>query len=146
MTNMYAVPARSFATPGASNELSKFLAPSPTHSDDLPDPEPLIQNLTMGMLEVLSGMREVEQLARWLSEEAFRSLSARTALSRRARMNREAPAKRPNYRIRSVQICSCADNVVEAVAVVLGPQRARAVAIRLEGLDRRWRATSIALL
>ena len=36
--------------------------------------------------------------------------------------------------------------VVEAVVVVAGPGRARAVAIRLEGLDHRWRATSLAVL
>lgn len=143
---MRAVPAKSYATLGASRELSEFLAPSLTPKDELPDPEPLVRNLTMGMLEVFAGVREIEQLARWLSEDAFRSLSARSALSRRSREQRDSPAKRPNYRIRSVQLCHTASHVVEAVAVVLGPNRARSVAIRLEGLDRRWRATSIALL
>jgi hypothetical protein len=35
---------------------------------------------------------------------------------------------------------------VEAVVIVAGPARTRAIAIRLEGMDRRWRATSLALL
>ena len=39
-----------------------------------------------------------------------------------------------------------ADGIVEAVVIVAGPGRTRAVAIRLEGLDRRWRATSFAVL
>jgi hypothetical protein len=38
------------------------------------------------------------------------------------------------------------DGVVEAVVVVTSRARARAVAIRLEGLDRRWRASAIAVL
>jgi hypothetical protein len=42
---------------------------------------------------------------------------------------------------------SCpADGVVEAVVIVRGPARTRAVALRLEGMDRRWRATPLALL
>jgi hypothetical protein len=36
--------------------------------------------------------------------------------------------------------------VVEAVVVVHNRARSRAVAIRLEGLDRRWRATAISVL
>jgi len=32
------------------------------------------------------------------------------------------------------------------VAVVAGPARTRALAVRLEGWDGRWRATSLALL
>lgn len=39
------------------------------------------------------------------------------------------------------------DDVCEAVVMVqAGKARARAVAIRLEGIDRRWRATSIGVL
>jgi hypothetical protein len=36
--------------------------------------------------------------------------------------------------------------VVEAVVIVCGRARTRAVAIRLEGLDSRWRATAINVL
>jgi hypothetical protein len=36
--------------------------------------------------------------------------------------------------------------VVEAVVIVQGPARTRAVAMRLEGMDGRWRATSLAVL
>ena len=38
------------------------------------------------------------------------------------------------------------DGVVEAVVIVTGRARTRAVAIRLEGLDERWRATAINVL
>jgi hypothetical protein len=43
-------------------------------------------------------------------------------------------------------VCEPRDGVVEAVVIVRGRARARAVAIRLEGLDRRWRATAIHVL
>jgi hypothetical protein len=41
-----------------------------------------------------------------------------------------------------VRVCEPADGVAEAAAVVHGPQRTRAVALRLEGMDGRWRVTA----
>jgi len=127
-------------------ELTHFFAPQRTSSSVLPDPEPLARNLTRGVLEVLAGVREVEQLARWLTEDAFRRLVTRSNLAVRARSARGVPAKRPVHAILSVRQQSPADGIVESVVIVQGPARTRAVAIRLEGRDGRWRATSLALL
>lgn len=126
--------------------LHEYFAPQPTSSDDLPDPVPLIEGLTRGALEVLAGVREVDQLARWFTEEAFRKLVIRANLSARARSARSASPARPVFEIVSVRHSSPADGVVEAVVIVAGPARSRAVALRLEGMDRRWRATSLAVL
>jgi hypothetical protein len=127
-------------------EISEFFSPQRTKNDDLPDPEPLVTNLTRGVLEVLAGVREVDQLARWLTEDAYRKLVVRSNLAARARSARGMPASRPVHSILSVRCTSPADGVVEAVVIVRGPARTRAVAVRLEGMDRRWRATSLALL
>lgn len=127
-------------------DIHEFFAPQRTGSDALPDPEPLLRNLTVGVLESLAGVREVEQLARWLSEEAFLTVVTRVNLATRARSARGKAAARPHQRILSVHHSSPADGVVEGVVVVATPARTRAVAIRLEGIDRRWRATSLALL
>ncbi|WP_439591491.1 Rv3235 family protein [Microbacterium sp.] len=127
-------------------ELNHFFAPQRTSAAALPDPEPFVRNLTRGVLEVLAGVREVDQLARWLTEDAFRRLVTRANLAARARSARGVPAKRPVHAILSLRQQSPADGVVEAVAVVQGPARTRAVAIRLEGMDGRWRATSLAIL
>jgi hypothetical protein len=43
-------------------------------------------------------------------------------------------------------MCEPRDGVVEAVVIVRNRVRTRAVAIRLEGLDSRWRATAINVL
>jgi len=123
-----------------------FLAPQRTPSAELPDPEPLLRNLTRGVLEVLAGVREVDQLARWFAEEPFRALVTRANLAARARSARGVPAARPVHAIGTIVQSSPVDGVVEAVVIVTGPARTRAVAIRLEGMDRRWRATSLALL
>ena len=127
-------------------DVDEFFAPQRTSSSALPDPDALLRNLTRGVLEVLAGVREIEQLARWLTEDAYRALLTRANLATRARSARGVPATRPVHAIRSVRVCVRADGVVEAVVVVVTPARTRAVAMRLQGIDRRWRATSLALL
>jgi hypothetical protein len=121
-------------------------APERTSAAALPDPEPLLRNLTQGVLEVLAGVRDVNQLARWMTEDVFRSVATRAALAARARSARGVAPTRPVHSIRSVHRSSPADDVVEAGVVIGGPARTRAVALRLEGMDHRWRATSLALL
>jgi len=126
--------------------LHEYFAPQPTPRAELPDPLPLLRGITQGVLEVLAGVREVDQLARWFNEDAYRSLVTRANLSARARSARGVAAARPSFEIRSVRTSEPADGVVEAVVVVAGPGRTRAVAVRLEGFDRRWRAASLAIL
>lgn len=48
-------------------------APQPTPTAELPDPAPLLESLTRGVLEVLAGVREADQLARWFTEDGARS-------------------------------------------------------------------------
>ncbi|WP_169581635.1 MULTISPECIES: Rv3235 family protein [Microbacterium] len=138
--------ARAFRAPGGALELSEFFAPQRTPSTALPDPEPFLRNITRGVLEVLAGVREVDQLARWLTEDPYRKLVTRSNLAARARSARGVPARRPVHSILSVHQSSPADGVIESVVIVKGPARTRAVALRLEGMDGRWRATSLALL
>jgi len=126
--------------------VNEYFAPQVTPASQLPDPEPLLRRLTQGALEVLAGVREVEQLARWFSEDAFRALVTRANLSARARSARGVAPARPSFQILSIRQDAPAEGVVESAIVVAGPGRTRAVAIRLEGLDGRWRATSLAIL
>jgi hypothetical protein len=120
------------------------LQPSPT--SDLPNPEPLLENLTRCVIEILAGARDLEQIARWVSDDVYRHLLKRVVLSTRARRARDQRATRPSFSIGSTSICEPRDGVIEAVVIVRGRARTRAVAIRLEGLDRRWRATAIHVL
>lgn len=129
-----------------ARDIEEFFAAQRTGHAELPPPEPLMRNLTVGVLEALSGVREIEQVARWLSQEVFLKLVTRVNLATRARSARGMPAARPQHEILSVVTTSPADGVIEGVVVVATPARTRAIAVRLEGLDGRWRATSFALL
>jgi hypothetical protein len=146
MATMPAGTPRTAALRVHAAEWSDMFAPQRTSGAELPDPEPLLRNLTQGVLEVLAGVRDIGQLARWMTEETYRVLTTRANLATRARSARGVPASRPVHAILSVRYSAPADGVIEGVVVVAGPARTRAVAIRLEGMDRRWRATSLALL
>ncbi len=123
-----------------------FFGRQPTASDQLPDPRPLLENLTRCVIEVLAGARELEQIARWVSDDVYRHLLKRVVLSSRARQARNVSTRRPTFAISEPLVSEPRDGVVEAVVIVRGRARVRAVAIRLEGLDRRWRATAIHVL
>lgn len=123
-----------------------FFDQQPTPTSALPDPRPLIENLTRCVIEILAGARELDQIARWLTDDVYRHLVKRVVLSSRARQAKGIAAARPTFSIGSVIVCEPRDGIVEATVVVRGRARVRAVALRLEGLDRRWRATAIHVL
>jgi len=123
-----------------------FFGHQPTSRARLPDPEPLLINLTRCVIEILAGARELEQIARWVDEDVYRNLLKRVVLSSRARQAKGQPAARPSFSIGTPRITEPRDGVVEAVVIVRGRSRVRAVALRLEGLDARWKATAISVL
>lgn len=124
----------------------EFFGHQPTPSAELPDPAPLVENLTRCVIEVLAGARDLDQIARWVTDDVYRHLLKRTVLSARARRAKGQTVTRPSFSMGSVRLCEPRDGAVEAVVIVRGRARTRAVAMRLEGLDKRWRATAINVL
>lgn len=118
----------------------------PASAGELPDPRPLLENLTRCVIEIIAGARDLEQIARWVDDSVYTKLLKRVVVSAQARQAARRPATRPVITLGNVTMCEPRDGVVEAVIVVHSRMRTRAVAIRLEGLDRRWRATSIHVL
>lgn len=124
----------------------EFFGPQHTPAAKLPPPEPLLENLTRCVIEVLAGARELEQLTRWVSDEVFRHLLIRVVLASRARAAKNQPPRRPQFAIGRISMYQPHEDVIEAVVMVHQRTRSRAVALRLEGLDSRWRATAINVL
>ncbi len=124
----------------------EFFGLQPTSTSSLPDPTPLVENLTRCVIEILAGARDLEQVSRWVTDDVYRHLLKRVVLSARARQATGRSATRPTFTIGSARLSEPRDGVVEAVVIVRGRARTRAVALRLEGLDSRWRATAINVL
>src|SRR5688500_10150402 len=124
----------------------EYFGRQPAKRNELPDPEPLLRNLTHCVIEALAGARDLEQLARWVNDDVYRGLSKRVVLAARARRVKGQSPQRPIFSIGRVTISEPADGVVEAVVMVHQRARSRAVAIRLEGFDQRWRASAIGVL
>jgi len=123
-----------------------FFGKQPSSRSQLPDPEPLLINLTRCVIEVLAGARELDQLARWVSDDVYKHLLTRVVLSARARAATGRRVQRPTLVIGHISMSEPRDGVIEAVVIVHTKARVRAVALRLEGLDRRWRASAINVL
>lgn len=129
-----------------SKEAADFFGRQYTSSADLPDPEPGLISLATGVFEVISGTRQIDQLARILSDGVYQTISKKAIEARAARESRGEKARYENIRFHSMRNQSPRDGVIESVVLVDIHQRTKAVAIRLEGINSRWRATSVSVL
>jgi hypothetical protein len=117
-----------------------------SRSADLVDPAPLLVNLARCVTEIIAGVRSLDQLARWVSDDVYLTLLRRVTIAARSRAITGGQARRPRLTVGDPMITHPRDGVVEAVVMVHQPSRSRAVAIRLEALDDRWRASAITVL
>lgn len=120
--------------------------PQPTPRADLPDPRPMTRRLTQAIVEILAGARPAGQLARYTTFDVLEHLERSTGRLGQAGPERLHSAGRGAPMrpvVASVHVSEPADGVAEVCAVVdTGPRR-RALALRLEGLDGRWRCTEL---
>ncbi len=110
----------------------------PTRRSDLPDPEPWAAHLAQAMVEVMAGARPAPQLLRWTTPEVYAVVARRASVSSRRGLSRSQRAT-----VRTVRVCEPGDGVAEACAVVVDGTRVRALAMRLVGLDGRWRVEAL---
>ena len=130
-------------------ENEETFGPQPTSTADLPDPTEFAKTLVGGIIECVHGLREPIQFTRHVTDEVYRALNARVHRLNVADQMRGGAKKkkaRPQFTMGNVVVNNPRDGVVEASVVVHGPARVRAVALRLEGLDERWQATSFSML
>lgn len=119
-----------------SREVDDF-DPQPTSRQHLPDPDPFTRRLLIAIIETGTGRRSARQLL------AYTSPSVQAGLARDAgRIERLGTAARPAT-LHSLHLDEPADGVIEAAAVVRLGDRFRAIALRLEGLDGRWRCVRL---
>jgi hypothetical protein len=128
--------------PAVDADTDPVVAEVPTSRADLPDPGTWTAQLVQAVLEVLAQERPRHQLVRWLAPEVYADLGVHLA----ARPSGRPAGPRARRTVSSIHVFEPADGVAEATAVVVGGPRARAMALRLEGWDGRWRCTRLAML
>ena len=120
-----------------------------SHTKDLPDASLFALNFTQRALEVLYGSRDLAQIARWVTDDVYQAMQAKVE-ARTRKMSLLPTDVRGriahHFTLSHITIGNPREGVVEACVVVRGAHRIRAAALRLEGYDRRWRATSFTIL
>lgn len=113
---------------------------------NLPDPEPILQALATSVVEVITGVRSVDQIASLVSAQVYDRL--RQKVAQRAQLDSQAgrPKLAPKFAVRKVHQESPMPGIIESVVLLSNAVRTRAVTIRLEPINKRWRATDISIL
>jgi hypothetical protein len=112
-------------------------AAQPTGRQDLPEVSTFTRRLVIAIIETATGRRSAAQLSQHTAPAVQAGL-ARDA----GKINRLGSAHRP-ARLHSVHVTEPADGVAEVAAIVRVGDRFRALALRLEGLDGRWRCVRL---
>lgn len=107
------------------------------------------------VLEAIDGRRPTTHLVRWTDEASYATVRAaanrhheRYTASRKAagRVARATPPATPRLRLGGVGVCPIGTMAAEVSAVVLGPNRAHALAFRLDRRHGRWMASGLILV
>ncbi|MGW9404547.1 Rv3235 family protein [Arthrobacter sp. NPDC055585] len=101
--------------------------------------EAISRSVSMGALEVLAGVRPLQQLARWMDFDEFERLQLRTNLVR----GRGSGRLHRNVRILRVRVCPVASGIYEVAVAAAETDRVRAVALRLELRRGLWKVTAL---
>ena len=125
----------------------EFFEWQPTMRAALPDPGPQAAQLVQAALEVVAGRRPLQQLMPHLSESVYIGLTARLARAVRSRpAGPHLAADRGRVVVMSVRVCEPMDGIAEVAVVARHGERVYAVALRLEGVDGRWRCIVMEIL
>lgn len=127
-------------------ESEEFFGKQYISSKDLPNPTESLKMLATGVVEVIAGTRQADQLSRYLSDSVYQSLQSKARQAREYREENGIKAHHQKFAIGNMQTESPRDGVIESVVLLNGHRRNRAVVIRLEGINHRWRATSLSVL
>ena len=109
---------------------------APCDPAGLPDPRRWVGMIAQAVVEILAGRRPAAQVVRWLEPSVYERV--RRSVGTRRHAGGGSPV-----RVRRVRVSTSPDGNVEAAAVVDDGVRCRALALRLEPLDRRWVCTAL---
>lgn len=105
----------------------------------------LIGRIAVAAYEIVEGVRQVSQLARWITPGVAAQLSTVRALNiERRSFNRDSRRVVPTAQ--SVHSSSPTPGTIEATVLLNTPRRTRAAALRFEFRRGGWRASYLAVI
>ena len=110
------------------------------------EPHQMAELVAKGAVEILAGIREPSQLADLLADDVYCLLRDRAAEAKAARLARGEMAQRPHFRVTSSRIQEPREGAIEAVVLLQGPARVRAVTLRIVKKNDRWKVAAVAIL
>src|SRR5699024_2078638 len=102
-------------------------------------------SLAVACLEILSGVRRSETIARWVDPQLLERIDHRAQLRAEVAPT-HPPAELGSPRVvrpGTAHVCQVTPTVAEVTVIVATPNRFRAVAVRLELLTTRWTLTAL---
>ena len=139
-------PAGSYAS-GSNDSGPNDSGPNDHEPNNAP-PIAWVARMARAVGEVGIGDRPAGQLTRWVERRQLAHLAERGAAIRRHPSSRTAgtqAAMRTLKQVRSIRICHIVDGIAETSAVLVGSDRARAIAMRFEYIGDRWLITAVNL-
>jgi hypothetical protein len=115
-------------------EFDAEFAPEPTSASELPDIEDLTSQFMHNVLEIWAGRRSASQVQAMCHHLVF------------ADLQQKAGAQKMVGKIRKIKVTEPLDGISESTVTVRYADRLRVVALRFEGLDKRWLCTSLTLI
>lgn len=108
-----------------------------------PEPNRWAALIAQAIVEAEVGDRPLSQLVRWTTAEVYDVIAVRCSThGRRSAVARLGTARAV---VASIHVCQIAPDIAEVCATVRRAGRARAVALRLEGIGDAWRCTALTM-
>lgn len=109
------------------------------------DPAPFFAEISAAYIEVLAGARRPEQLARWLSDKTYYDVCQR---ARREAIQRQVTGirNRPEVVLRSSRTFLTDNYAFQGVVILRISGAVKAVSIRAEQINSRYRITELSLV
>lgn len=115
-------------------EYDAEFAPEPTSASELPDIKELTIKFAHNIVEIWAGKRAAQQVQSMCHHRVF------------ADVNRKSGSLNKVGRIRKIRVTQPLDGISESTVTVRFGDRLRVIAIRFEGLDKKWLCTSLTLI
>ncbi|MFL6109381.1 MAG: Rv3235 family protein [Marmoricola sp.] len=94
------------------------------------------------IVEVIGGDRSVQQLMRWTTHEVYDDLARRSNALQRT-IPADQRRRRLRAQVRSVHLSRPQPDAAEVSIHVRHGQRSRAIAVRIERIESRWRCSAM---